>query len=123
MTKEYPVFAEALEEAAGPEAIEGIVIGWYGGHGPWGIEDDYEEGGSDLKLPAALHGQLLTWADARPYLGYRWSRGFGGAECHPVYVWTATKVIFVHEYDGSTALVWVPRNPIAVSPGLSGGDL
>ena len=37
--------------------------------------------------------------------------GFGSAGCDPFYAWTPTHVLFVHEYDGSTSLQAIPRNP------------
>jgi hypothetical protein len=32
-------------------------------------------------------------------------------DCHNGFVWTPTRVISVHEYDGATWLISVPRNP------------
>ena len=102
------IFAEEIEELAGNEPIEGVVIGIYGGYS---FEDEQDDRPAGNPLPTALRGQLLSWAEARPYLAYEWDTSFGGAECHPVYVWTPTKVIAIHEYDGSTSLSWLPRNP------------
>lgn len=64
---------------------------------------------------------LMTWKRAAPLLDYDFDDGYGGADCHPVYVWTETQVICVHEYDGATWLVSIPRNPGAVVPEFNGG--
>lgn len=32
-------------------------------------------------------------------------------DCHDILVYTSTSVIYVHEYDGSTTLRSIPRNP------------
>lgn len=45
---------------------------------------------------------------------------FGGADCHPVFAWTASRVFFIYEYDGSTQLRWVPRTPVTIKPEFSG---
>ena len=49
-----------------------------------------------------------------------YDNGYGGADCYPLYAWTASRVFFVHEYDGSTGLCWAPRNPMALEPEFSG---
>jgi hypothetical protein len=104
-------FAEGILEAANGQPIEAIVIGPYGG---W--RDD-EHG-----VPNLLLGAILTWDEAKPMLDYEWDTSFGGAQCHPIYAWTASRVLWVHEYDGSTGMAWAPRNPESGVPALSGGE-
>ncbi len=99
--------AQGIEAEAGEEQVLFAVVGEHYSH-KW---DDPE--------PNHL-GHLLPWADARKILDYNYDNGFGGADCHPVYAWTETKVIFVVEYDGSTGTSWVPRNPTACEPQFSG---
>jgi hypothetical protein len=46
--------------------------------------------------------------------------GFGGADCHSLYAWTASRIFFVFEYDGATSLHWLPRHPTALEVHLNG---
>lgn len=103
-------FAEQLEVAAGAEEIEAVVIGHIGWH-----DDD------DLGRPAPYKEVVLLWPDARESLNYEYDSGYGGVDCHAVYCWTASKVIFVSQYDGSTCVTSVPRNPTPGLPEMPGG--
>ena len=111
-------FAEDIEKVADGEPIEHIIIGLL--HG-WGNTidkmrqeavrqaDDYAD---PRELVTAEHGGVpLTWDVARPLLDYPYDPGFGGADCHAIWAWTPRWVLFVAEYDGSTRVVRVPRNP------------
>jgi len=95
-----------ITETAAGEPIEAVVIGALNGY-----SDD-----SDEPVPKDKRCVVLTWDEARPLLDYEFHDGFGGAECNPVEVYTPTRVLFVHEHDGSTCMVWVPRNPQATEP-------
>jgi len=92
--------------AKGP--ILGVVIGW-----------DARELRSN-RGNFEQYGKLITWNLARPILDYEYDSGYGGADCHAVYAWTETQVIFVTEYDGSTSLAEVPRNPTPCKPNFNG---
>lgn len=93
------------------EAVEAIVFGsWgdFGGEGPDAVSN-------------AWQGRVLNLEEARALMnGWRFVGGFGGAATYPCYVWTSKRVIFVHEYDGSTCLSSVPRNPISCAPEFGG---
>ena len=102
----------SLEGAAGSETILSAVIGSFNG---------YEERIQPDRIPAEKRGVVLPWVEARALLDYEYNNGFGGADCHPVFAWTPTRVLFVHEYDGATGVQWVPREPIALIP-LFGGQ-
>lgn len=102
-------FATDLEAAAGDESIETVVIG---GRGFSWHEDD------DAQVPASKKGIVLSWAEARPLLDYSYDTGYGGADCHAVYAYTATLIIWIHEYDGSTHPCSAPRNPGPCKPEL-----
>lgn len=93
-------FALEIEAAAGGEDIVAIVIG---------------DGPGD-RVAHALIGRILSWDEAREALDYSYDDGFGGADCHAVYAWTENRIIGVHEYDGSTNVTWVPRNPGGTKP-------
>lgn len=98
----------------GPDSLATaqVVIGAFGWSG-------YRGNGRDI--PDSLRGQLLAWADARPHLDYAYSAGFGAPDCHAVTIWTDDKVIWITQYDGSTSMDSVPRNPTAFVPSMPGG--
>jgi hypothetical protein len=96
------------------EPVEFITIG---NMGWWDNDDD----GTGKEIPAEKKGVAMSWEAAREYLDYRYSTGYGGVDCHAIYAWTANHVILVVQYDGSTRLVSVPRNPTNVMPEIPGG--
>jgi hypothetical protein len=96
-------FAEDIEMVADGEPIEGVVIGARG----W----DFEAADQPVQL----------WSEARPALDYKYDDDYGAPECHAVWAWTSTKVIFVSTYDGSTSVTFVPRHPKAGIPTMPGG--
>ncbi len=97
-------FKDDILKAAGGEPIDAIVIGDYG----WGSPD--------RRLAAA--GKILTWTEAAPLLDYEYDDGFGGPECHAFVAWTTNRVLYVHEYDGSTSVSCRPRNPTTHMPDM-----
>lgn len=101
-TDEGTTFAQDIEKVAGSESIDAVVIGPRGDR--WFDEEPKEP------------QTVLSWNEARSQLDYRYDDGFGGAECHRIYAWTRTRVLFVSEYDGATTVMSVPRNPEASKP-------
>jgi hypothetical protein len=92
-------FAEDIEQAAKGEPILGIVF-----------EDsrDWDE----YRWWAGLAPDvLMTWEQVRPLCDREYSTDFGAQECPDFCAWTPTRVLFIHEYDGSTYVRTVPRNP------------
>lgn len=92
-------FAQEIEKAvkaAGDEPIEAVYI----------CDDGIEPYESDEYIDTPL-----PWTTARPKLDYEYNNGYGTQSCHNVYVWTAGKVFYVQEYDGSTSIAWIPRHP------------
>ena len=85
-----------IESAAAGETIEGVV---------------FSEGFK--KLPSVPLNKVIPWYEAKVYADYDFNTGFGTAGCHSITAWTTSKVIFVSEYDGSTRINHVPRNPVA----------
>lgn len=53
----------------------------------------------------------VSWDKAEPVLDYEYDDGYGGQDCHDIWAWTATRVLSIHEYDGSTLVISVARNP------------
>lgn len=93
-----PNYKQEILEFVGNEEIEGISIG----------EMDKDN--------------LLSWEEAAPILDYGYDGGYGLHDCHPVYIWTKTQVIFTVVYDGATWLQSVPRHPISSCPDFAGSE-
>jgi len=96
-----------IKDIAGDEQIEGVVIGDMG----WWDDEP-------VTWP---HGKVVSWDEAKKWLDYDFDSGYGSPNCHAVYVWTASKIILVGQYDGSTFPIWLPRNPIDIMPDMPGG--
>lgn len=102
-----------VDETANGEPIEAVVLGEMG----WG---DY---GSEQVPTYATQkrGVILSWDEAAPMIDYTFDSGYGAPGCNALWAWTASRVIFVSTYDGSTNPSWVPRNPTAGEPDMPGG--
>ena len=94
------------------EPVEAIVIG------KW---DDDEEDERNPREIEAITGKVISWEEAEKWLDYEYDTGYGGTDCHPVIIWTATRVLFCGTYDGSTWVASVPRHPEECNPGFVGG--
>jgi hypothetical protein len=106
-------FAEEIEAVAQGEAIEAIVI----------ASEKSDHLGERSERTKPYEGKVISWATARPFLDYEYDAGFGGADCHAITAWTKTRVLFVHEYDGTTGISWLYRNPVNHRPQMSGQSL
>jgi len=97
-----------LEEAEAEfgEPIEAIVVGKH----------------YDRSYGAALPDEnvILSREDRLRKVDQGFDCGYGGADCFPLYAWTASRVFFVHEYDGATRLTWAPRHPVKIEPEFGG---
>ena len=102
-------FWEDLMKAVKDEPVEAVEIVDPDESGPWWDDDDPRG-----VLPEFM-GVALRPGEARALLDYSYDSGYGGQDCHNVHVWTPTRVISIHEYDGATWPIWVPRNPPAAS--------
>jgi hypothetical protein len=107
-------FADDIMEAAANEPIEAIVIG------DFGCGNDYDQDATPQQIAEDQRGVMLSWEEARRLLSYGYDSDYGIADCHAIYAWTANRVIYVLEYDGSTQVESVPRNPVATYPSMSG---
>ena len=96
-------FWEDLMDVVKDEPIEAVVIR---------EQDVYAFDDDDPRrvLPEFVDVPLRA-GQARPLLDYKYNKGYGGQDCHDVYIWTPTRVISIHEYDGATWPISVPRNP------------
>lgn len=104
-------FAQDIEAEAGAP-IEAVVIGEHG----WGGTSD-----EPARPRPARRGVVLTWDEARSMLDYEYSTGYGAPECDAIRVWTASKVLWVTQYDGATRLSSALRNPVDHVPDMPGG--
>lgn len=104
---------EWIEEMAGGEPVEAVVIGEMG----WGSYGaDKVRGYNDQP-----RNTVIPWDEAVPFISYEFINGFGAPGCNAVVAWTRSWVIFVSQYDGSTEPERIPRNPTDHEPGMPGG--
>jgi len=82
------------------EIIEAVVIG-----------DNFREADCPKQIPAEKRYKPISWEEAKELIDYDFYADFGSPRCHAIYVWTNKRVFFVGEYDGTTWLDDVPRNP------------
>lgn len=92
------------------EQIEAIVVGKHYNHG-WGVPAGKDE------------NVILSREDGLAKLDLDYDDGFGGADCYPMWAWTASRVFFMHEYDGATGINYVPRYPVASVPEFGGRSI
>lgn len=111
--------ATDIERCAEGAPIVGCVIGAFG----WGdiMDPPGEAYREHHSVPMALRGVVLPWDTARDLLDYDYSRGYGAPDCHAIAAWTASRVIFITTYDGSTGVTYMPRHPFACTPNMVGG--
>jgi hypothetical protein len=107
-------------ELDGKDIVEAVVIGEYGWGSGWGKSAFHEEKCAK-QIPWNMRGIALTWEQAKPLLDYEFSDGYGSPECHAIYVWSKDKVMWITQYDGSTTLSSMPRNPLNCQPDMPGG--
>lgn len=107
----YREIIQVLEDG---ESIEAVCFGAWG----W---DGYGEPEPPL-IPKSAQGVLLAPDIARRYMqGWSFYSGFGAPECYATCIWTNQRVFWVMQYDGSTRLCHMPRNPKAATPEMPGG--
>ena len=102
------VIAKRIEKIAGDEKIEGAVIGKH-------IEDF-----AGMPFNAAPIGKLISWDEAKVFLSYNYTSDLGVIQSHPVFAWTATKVITSCGCNAATDFFWLPRHPTDSEPTFGG---
>lgn len=93
---------DELAWVAGDETIQAVLIE---------KPDEWETSDWSQRIPEDRCGVLLEATEASKLLAYDYDDGYGGRDCHALYAYTPTRVIFLTEYDGSTRLSSVPRHP------------
>ena len=58
-----------------------------------------------------LYHKKVNLKDVIDFLDYEYDAGFGGQECQDILIYTKEKIYYVHEYDGATCIVNIPRHP------------
>jgi hypothetical protein len=97
-----PNFATDILNCTEGEPIEAVQI----------YQDDYSfQDGDPRMIVSDMLNRSLTWNEAKPLLDYKYDDEYGGQDCHNIVAWTPSKVLYVYEYDGSTHICSVPRNP------------
>lgn len=103
-------FWKEIVDYARGEKIEAAIIG---------SECDY--GGPYVpRLRPRFLNVVLTPRRAKELLSYKGGCLNGAVSCHPVYIYTTTRVLFVTQYDGHTTFNSVPRNPMNVKVVMPG---
>lgn len=59
---------------------------------------------------------ILSLEQGLAKLDEEYDDGYGGADCYPMYAWSKNWIYVINEYDGSTRLSSIPRNPINCKP-------
>lgn len=101
-------FKQDILQVAGNEPILAIAVSAYRSY-------YYEKSGTSSDH--TLGSLPVPWSVAAPVLDYEYDDGYGGQDCHDIWAWTATRVLSIHEYDGSTCVIAVARNPENFAPG------
>ena len=98
-------FKNDILEAVGDEIIECVVIldTIYCG---WG-----DDSPRNSELLVSKLRKAIPWELASSLLDYEYDDGFGTMDCHDVVIYTNHSIYYVHEYDGSTELYSIYRNP------------
>lgn len=105
-------FAEDIERAADGPILACTIgdMGWC----DYRLEDKHQPA-------SARREEVLSWEEARPLLDYEYDSGYGAPDCHAIYAWTETHIVYVSQYDGSTSIYRLPRNPSDEKPEMPGG--
>lgn len=111
----YDELMTLLEEG---EVVEAVVFGQWGWSG-------YNEP-NPAPVPKEYIGKTLTLKEAEPFMeGWSFYGGYGSPDCYATNIWTNRRVFFIMQYDGSTNLDWLARNPPSPSeeyiPDMPGG--
>lgn len=87
------------EAMARGDTLRQVVVG----------QDDRDDSPARWERPTEDY-KVQSWEDGSKELDYEYDSGYGGADCHAVIAWGDRFVYCVHEYDGATGIVCLPRN-------------
>ena len=98
---EYSNMKEDMLEAVGEDFDKAIIV----------VTSDSCVEEHKRKFPKKLMKKPEMLKNVIDYFDYDFDSGYGGQECHSFYIYTDNDVFFIWEYDGSTRISSVPRNP------------
>lgn len=88
------------------EKVVCIVVGLH-------YNDYYDE---QDRRPEDKRNVMLSRKEGLKLLDEEFDSGYGGADCFRMLAWTQNFVLKIYEYDGSTGLEAIPRNPLHCEP-------
>lgn len=69
-----------------------------------------------LDEPKPNENVVLSREEGLLLLDQDYDNGYGGPNCRPFYAYSPSRIYFVSEYDGTTGLASMPRNPVDGAP-------
>jgi len=93
-------FKEDILEKVGDEVETAVIIVFGVGYNEKSIHFPEDK----LNIPFNLK-EVINYFD------YDYDSGFGGQDCDNIFIFLKKKILFIWEYDGSTSIASVPRNP------------
>jgi len=97
---------ESLDDG---EEVECVVFGPWG----WNSVNDMESEAPEPQVPPSIMGRRLILSEAEPFLkAFSFSGGYGSPDTYATWIYTNKKIMWVTQYDGSTNLNMLPRNPV-----------
>lgn len=82
-------------------------------------EHDLEYEGKTEVFPAEDFLNCHPWSYCRDKFDYEYDAGYGTVDCHNIMIYTTDTIYYIIEYDGSTEISWISRNPTPVRKSLS----
>jgi hypothetical protein len=98
-------FKQDIIEAVGEDKIIAVKIPPFG---------EYPQEETDQRfIPAnSIQNKLVDYETALTLLDYEYNSGYGTQDCHDITMWSHDYVYYIHEYDGSTSIEKLDRNPV-----------
>lgn len=110
---EHENFLKDILEFLDGEDVEAVVIGE-----SFMLGEEHEK---PVDPPySVIRNRVISWESAQPYLDYPHDYGCTGGR-HAILIWTASRVIFLSQYDCNTSIESVPRHPVDCFPEIPGG--
>ena len=96
-------FKQDIMSAVGKDTIIAVKI--------CEVFSSYYDVDSKYKPADKYAGKIIPYHTALLLLDYEYNSSFGRQECHNILMWSKNYVYYIHEYDGSTSVQCVERNP------------
>ena len=97
-------FKHDIMKVVEDDEIEAVVI--LGEIGYLGYNTDSR----DISIIPHIN-KVISYSLALELLDYEYASGYGVMDCNDIHMWGKNYVYYIHEYDGSTDIHRVPRNP------------